>query len=471
MTLMMLANMFGVVLVALLVVTVTFAFDRPAFFLRSALTAVVAWMVASPWIPPSLLFAIRRNESGAGETPRTIVALAALTIVAIAFLVARRFAIRYVDQWPARWMLIASCIVMLIPALAAYTGLSFVPQPGRYKIEAELAIVWTGVFALGRVAGHLPLRVRVAVLSAMGLFAVRQTLAFRHTADALNAPGSLTKRIEYRSAEWIAKNLPGQRIMAGGGLGNFLNVFTDTDQLSAQPYTTALNWQEQVGVYTIYRGENAGDRDAEYSLLWLKAFGVQAIAVPGPASHEYWKPFARPNKFDGLLPVLWRDDDTTINRVPQSSESLAHVLQQDQLVHRPPVNGLDTAEVARVVAALDASTSADFHWCGSNCATIRARLVAGDIVSTQINYHPGWHAIANGIAAPIRADGLGLMTIDPHCVGECEIRLQYDGGWELRLCRALSAATILLLIGCYFFLPSSRWTRRLGTHSGPRSRL
>jgi hypothetical protein len=223
-------------------------------------------------------------------------------------------------------------------------------------------------------------------------------------------------------------------------LGNFLNTFTGADQLSAQPYTTAPNWEQQIAVYTIYIGENAGDRDGEFSLLWLKAFGVQAIAVPGPRSPEYWKPFTRPRKFDGVLPVLWSEDDTTIYRAPQRYIS-------EQLVRHPPLHGLDIHEVQSYVEALEStSRPAELQWLSANSARLHARLLPGEILSLQMNYHPGWHAAIGGAPQAIRPDGIGLMTVTPNCLGECEIDLNYDGGWESRLCRLASAATLLLLL-------------------------
>jgi len=49
-------------------------------------------------------------------------------------------------------------------------------------------------------------------------------------------------------------------------------------------------------------------------------------------------------------------------------------------------------------------------------------------------------------AIALRRDGLGLMWLQPDCSGICEIQLDYDGGWELRLCRYLSFAAVLLLL-------------------------
>jgi len=452
---MMLANMFGVVLVGLVVITVPLALDRrlrPLLLLRAALAGATAYVVASPWLPPSLLMRVRANEAGNGEGGWSLPSAVAFGMVAFSLWTVWRLSARYINDWAARWMLLFGCLVILIPGLGQYGRLRFLPQPGRYKVEAELAILWIAVFGLRLVIERTPQWIRIALVFPLLFLAGRQTLCFRRAAKELTSAVDVKQSIEYRSAKWVAENLPGQRVMMAGSLGNFLDTFTEQEQLSAQPYTTAPNWEEQIAVYTIYIGENAGDRDGEYSLLWLKAFGAQAVAVPGPQSPEYWKPFTRPRKFDGMLPVLWREDDTTIYRVPQRFLSLAHVVRNGQLVRRQPTHGLDVNEVRRFVAALDsASKPAVLEWLGSNLARIRARLAPDEMVSVQINYHPGWHAMAKGGERPIRADGIGLMVIDPNCIGDCEIRLNYDGGWESRLCRAASGGVVLLFVSILAF--------------------
>ncbi len=374
-----------------------------------------------------------------------------LGLVACLAWISRRFSARY-ENWGARWLCLFGCAVIVIPAMARFGGLQFLPQPSRYKIEADFAIAWMAVFALRPMVERVPLRIRLALAVPLAFLAVVQTLAFEHVAGRITAPVNVDQSIEYRSAKWVAENLPGQRVMMGGSLGNFLNTFTRTDQLSAQPYTTAPNWEQQIAVYTIYIGENAGARDGEFSLLWLKAFGVQAIAVPGQRSPEYWKPFTRPRKFDGMLPVLWSEDDTTIYRVPQRNISLAHVMRPEQLVSHPPIHGLDVKEVQSYVKALDSdSRPAELRWFAANSAQIRAHLLPGEIVSIQMNYHPGWHANIGGAPRVLRPDGIGLMRVDPNCLGECEIDLNYDGGRESRLCRLASAGTLLLLLAAGIF--------------------
>ena len=55
---------------------------------------------------------------------------------------------------------------------------------------------------------------------------------------------------------------------------------------------------EEGATYAIYSGQNAGDRDAEVSILWpARLSGCHAIYVPGPSSRVEGKPFNHPYKF------------------------------------------------------------------------------------------------------------------------------------------------------------------------------
>jgi hypothetical protein len=447
---MMLANMFGFVLAAFLLLTVPLAMDReprPALLVRSALLGAVTYILVSPWIPPSLLLTTRANESRNGEAPWTLQAALALVITAVVLAVVWRLAARHVANWAARWAILFGALVITIPVLAEFAGLHFLPQPGRYRIEADAAVIWLAVFALAYAAERIPRAVRVAALAPLLFLAGRQAMAFHSLVSQWVAPVDVPRSIEYRAAKWVAENLGGQRLFMTGSMGYFLNDFIGAEQLSAEPYTTTANWEEAVAVFTIYSGMNAGERDPEYSLLWLEAFGVQAIGVSGPRSPEFWKPFARPRKFDGVLPVLWSEDDTTIYRLPQASPWLVHPLRPDRLVHRPPFNGLDLDEVRVFVAAVESDTKGGtIAWHDANHARIRTSPEPGEIVATGITYNPGWHATVKGATRPVRADGIGLMAVDAGCIGPCEIQLSFDGGWEWRICLAASGATLLLLL-------------------------
>jgi hypothetical protein len=446
---MMLANMFGVVLAALLVFTVPFAIEqrfRPILLLRAVLLSAAVYLVICPWLPPSLLYTVRFIAVHGGASDTTLHAIIALAIVVLFSSIAWRLASRADLEWGLRWLLLFSCPIVLLPILAYYWGPHFLPQPGRYKLEMEVMLAWLCVFGLRPIVAQLSVRTRTLLIVPLLALASRQIAFDRQFGQAMTRHVDVTQSLDYRLAKWVETNLPGQRVMMTGSMGQWLNAFTDMPQLSGQPYTTAPNWMQQIALHTIFSGQNAGDRDAEYSILWLKAFGVQAVAIPGPQSPEPWKAVVHPRKFDGVLDALWRVDDTTIYRVPQASASLAHILRSSQLVHRQPIHGLDVDELRQYVAALEApSSAAAFQWRDSNRAVIHAKLAPGEAVSAQINYHPGWHAWANGVRSGVRSDGIGLLAITPNCTGECEITLEYDGGLEAAACRT-AAATVLFLL-------------------------
>lgn len=73
---------------------------------------------------------------------------------------------------------------------------------------------------------------------------------------------------------------------------------------------------------------------------------------------------------------------------------------------------------------------------------MRAQVEPSEVISTQINYHPGRHAQAGSTSLPIFADGLGFMAVDPQCSGDCEIAIEFDGGLESKVCRAASAEVL-----------------------------
>jgi hypothetical protein len=279
------------------------------------------------------------------------------------------------------------------------------------------------------------------------LFAV-QTRHAIHYAHSQIRSTDVTQTAMYRMARWMDANLHGSRVFVGGAYSFYLNDFTDTPQVHGAQDPMLPNFTLRHAVFTIYSGMNTGARDAQFSLLWLKALGARAVSVPGPQSPEAYKPFANPRKFEGVLPVLWREGDDTVYGVPARYDSLAHIMAPGELVHDPPVSGIDTAQLERYVAALDspAYPEAKWRWTSRGSAVIAANIAPGQVVSTQVTYHPGWRAAAGGVAQPVARDGLGLLVVKPACQGVCQITLSFDGGPEWRVTCAVSLAVTLLVL-------------------------
>ncbi len=453
--LMMLANMLGVILTALLVITVPLALERRvpmARFARASLIAGAAYVAICPLVPPSLLLTIQYNSARNGEGGWSSGSAVALIIVAVVLLFAWRLAARYLEDWPARWVVLFAVPSILIPVLERYWGLRFLPQPGRYTFEMEMTLAILAVLATRPLIDRLPYKARILVALPLLVLAGSQIVSHRAQARNQTRHVDMTGAIEYRVARFMDTNSPGARIMTAGSLCQWFNTFTDTPQLAWPHYPSAPNWMQQIADFTMRTDMNAGERAAEYSILWMKTFGVHAVALGGPDSPETWKAFEHPYKFDGVLEELWREDDTMIYRIPRRSPSLAHVMEPDRLVQRTPIHGLDTDEISRFVAALDApdAPAATFEWLDSNTAAIHARAEANQVISVQVNYTPGWNATANGNQVSVRSDAIGLIVIEPNCSGDCEITLEYDGGLEAKLTR-VSSATLLLALVVFFF--------------------
>jgi hypothetical protein len=405
--------------------------------------AVALWI--SPWLPPSLIHLILQDQWGARGFLHTTLR-SYLTVAAVAATFLGLWALsRWLRSPIDRFAILFAFWMCLIPLGYFFLDLTIVPQGSRYQLELELAVC----LVFGCLCAHLPWRtVVVAVLGVILLAAgIRQAVLFRHYARGLIQPVDIAQTIEYKTIMWLDRNLPGQRALVSGDTEYLYNIFSNNPQLSAGHEPTAPNWMQRVAVYTIYTGINAGDRDAEYSVFWLKAFGNQAVTVPGPKSREFYHPIVHPRKFDGVLPVLWHDEDDTIFAVPQRSRSLAHVVPREAIATRSPMHGLDIDPVRAYVAALDDASLplADLVWQSPSHGVIRAIMKPGQVLSVQVSYVPGWRARVQGREVPVHKDAIGLIVAEPACNGPCDVDLKFGPTREAWICRILSALVTLSL--------------------------
>ncbi len=393
--------------------------------------AAYCWM--SPWLSPSLINLIRGDQWGeAGVMHASYLATAA----AIAIFAALVWFTRRVGSELERFALYLGYWLCLIPISFFLFNITFVPQGGRYQIEMELAIC----LLLAVAANRLPARGTWALIAVVVVGSYYQTKVFRRFARGLIQPIDITKTIQYKTCMWLDKNMPDQRAMVSGDTEFICNIYSNNPQLSSGHQPSAPNWMQKVAVYGIYTGTPTGAGDAEISILWLKAFATQAITVPGPKSREHYHPVLFPNRFEGVLPELWHDEDDTIYGVPQKSKSLARVVPKLALVQKAPIHGLDVDPLRPFVAALDDPALPVAEYSGE---MIRANMKPDQVISLAINHAPGWEASVGGREVPVTKDAIGLMVIEPNCNGPCEISIHYGVTTEAWVCRLLSALVTL----------------------------
>jgi hypothetical protein len=402
------------------------------------------------FVPPSVLRAIHQS-AGANDTEQwTVGSLTALAILILGWTVLWHFLRRWTADWRIHFFSLFAWITLCVPLTDALFHRRLMPQPGRYKLELELALALLVVFAARPLYAKFPVSVRRAFVLLLLALAAEQVVRFRKFEKAFVVPVDATRTVEYRAATWVEHNLAGARVFLPGSLAQWADDFAPVLQFSGGSWSMATNQSQQKANANIVFNANPATRAT--ALVWLKAFGVGAVGVSAPGSPDDWKPFGDPAKFSAL-PVLWSDSGITIHRVPLRSASLAHVVPPDAIVKRPPGNPEDDGAAARYVAALDDASLplAAFEWLDPNHIRIRATASPGQAVSIQVGYHPGWHAAANGQHRAIYKDGLGLMWLRPECHGACAIDLDYDGGWQLWLCRLVSYLAMLLLLAAAIY--------------------
>jgi hypothetical protein len=444
-----LSNAFGIVSLGIMLVCLLLAYPSDPWWKGPAMVAAVAvasYCWVSPWLTPALLRAIRINSPDAGGDFRfTAGSWASVTAAGVAWLLL---------WWVLRRAKVAAHLQFFAYLAYAPTAMvapweickvAVIAQPVRYHLEMEMALLLVVVFGAAAILDRYPARVRrTVVVVAMVALALQTGHSVAYARRLIRAvdPKDL---VEYKIAQWMDQNRRGERAFLSGSTSILYNVFTDNPQFHGAHDPLVANRFIRVAAYTIYSGTNAGARDVEYSVFWLKAFGARAISVSGPNGKEFWKPFANPAKFEGVLPVLWREGDDTIYEVPSRSASLAHVMPRAAVVARTPVHGLDIGPAEAYVAALDDPQypPATFTWKGMSEAEIRARVEKGQVIAVQETYNPGWAAYANGRRQVVRGDAIGLTVIEPDCT-DCVISLRYDGGTQALVTRALSLAAMLV---------------------------
>jgi hypothetical protein len=445
-----LASAFGPITTAMAAFCLLFVLHRERWKSNLCLIltiGAVAWAICAPYYSPAMLHAIVASGGAHGDG-WSMGSFTTLAIVAVGWVILWRYIRRWIADWQLQFFVLFAYLISSIPILAVQLHRQFLPQPTRYRVEMEWALAPILVFAARYLFERAPVALRAAMVFLLLALGMEQIVLYRTYAKDSFQPADLTTTVEYRTSTWAEQNLKDTRVMMPGSIGQWANTFTDLHQFSGGPWSEATNRVQQLALYGIYNGGSTPARDAAVSLAWLKAFGVGAIAVSGPQSEEYWKPFTHPAKFEGVLQALWSSGGVTIYRVPLRTTSLAHVLPADVLPSRAPVAPSDVGPIDRYLAALDDPSLplAELRWEGRNRMHIRTTALPGQILSIQVSYSPGWQAMVGGHRRELMRDKLGLMWLDPMCSGTCEIELEYDGGWALRICRWISLLPVVGLL-------------------------
>jgi hypothetical protein len=419
--------------------------------------ALLAYCLAVPWMPPSTVINTETEVQAWSAANRfSLHHLVYAAAIGAGIWILLRLTARGVEA-PLRFFLLFFLFMAAITLGYYWLGLTLLAEPHRFHLAMEMGLVLTLMSLAQCMLERWPALAKPAALL-FAVLCVFQLHEYTAYADRLIQPLDMTRSSEFKIGGWFDQHMRQSRVMVPGSVTFWLNAFTDTPQLTGCCRQSVLPNIVPIANYGILTDLTAENHAFESSLLWFKALGVRAVAVSGPRSTEVYKPFAHPHKFDGRLPVLWRDGDDVIYEVPWRYYSLAHAMEPVDLVPRTPIHGVDTDPLIPYVAAIESPEAPplDVRWPDNETMVISGRLRSTQIVSVQVASHFGWHATVAGRDRPVFPDRLGLLVVAPHCSGPCTIELRYDGGVEMKTARWIERTA---LGGCLMWLLSAGWHR------------
>jgi len=245
------------------------------------------------------------------------------------------------------------------------------------------------------------------------------------------------ERIEYRLTDWIAHNLPGSRVFVSGSTRFWYGAWHDLPQVGGGSEQGLLNPNIMPASWEILINP-----DPRAGVLWLKALGADAVAVPEKNSQEIFHDFNVPKKFAGALPVLYDDGQgNVIYRVPRRYPALARVVDCARAEALGPVrSNYDLERLAPYVEVIERGpdSPAEMRWEGTDAFRVSAAVSQGQCLLVQVSYDPAWRAYADGREAPVRRDALGQTLVYPPA-GTHEVRMVFEMPFENRAGRVVTA--------------------------------
>ena len=420
---------------------------------RIVLIGMMAAAFALPFALPSTILATYGNANIIVDLPthgprRWLSEALLLACLILARTLLAKFRTPFHLRFAVLWLSVLGWVVLS----STLAGVAILPLPLRFHIALEIPLTLASVFLVWQICSRRPAYGFLAA-SAFALFCFIQMFHYRQHAHAMIHRLDVTKTLEYEEARWFDANMHGERVLAPGTVQFWMNVFTDTPQMTGCCEQSVMSQENLIAAYVTAAGFQSDAESADYSLLWMKTFAVHAVSIGGAQSREAYKQFKFPSRYQGRLPLAWSSGDDRIYRVPARVAGLARIVRPHDLIRDAPANGIDTSEMRSFVAALDDSSlpAASWRWRDVNSAVIQATMTPDQVIAVALNYHPGWSARSTGRQLRVHSDGLGFVVIEPECSGPCTVELRWSPGPEPQIVLSISLLSLISVFAWYLY--------------------
>ncbi len=204
-------NWLGAIALLAMVFCYLAAFQRFTMWLATAALGTASYLVAMPWIPPSLLNTIRFNARTSGadfsHAYRSLLMTAPIGLLCLAAIGVSMHRLRTPRY--LRMTILFACVTGGVALGYCWTGKAVLPQANRYVLEFDLGIVLSLAMAAGLALERAP---RIAARSAVALlflFCSSQIYRAHLYARREIHPLDIETTVEYRSARWFDQHMRG----------------------------------------------------------------------------------------------------------------------------------------------------------------------------------------------------------------------------------------------------------------------
>jgi hypothetical protein len=417
--------------------------DRTVW-LRAVAIVALAYGLSAFWLTPSYFRVTWMNlkwVSSPGDKSSRLVLLAAILVFCDASF---RWANRRRDRiWPV--FVTGSALLLTVYVVGFYyNGLRILGEAPRLAPELDMALVL--LLALIIRSLWYGRKLRIEALALVAILCIPAATYLRHAYTPFVQAVNPENQFERRITQWVHDNLPGERVLASGTIRFWYDAWYDNAESEGGSDQGMLNQVLPAAGYQI-RQHNRGD----VSKLWLQALGTSAVIVPDQTSFEYYHDFATPEKFHGLMPVIFDDQHgTMIYRVPRIYRSLGRVIDRAKHAAVGQIRAGDDIEtLAQYVSLVEAPEQPETNvtWSGFESLQMKATVADGQTVLLQETYDPAWRAYENGNRLPIRKDRVvGFMLIDVP-PGTHTIDVRFETPLENRIGQGLLLLSLLVVAG------------------------
>lgn len=409
----------------------------------------LAYGLTAFWLVPSYFKVTAENMKYVSEHGTTWSVWVAL-VVAIAFAIATdRFAKgRENRTWG---VFVAGCVVFFSLNVLGnyYFNFRISGEPTRLLPELDMIYIMGAVLVL-RWMWNRPGIAPRAVAAVLVCAAFYTTIGYiRNAWHMFPLWPDYKNRVEYQVTDWMWKNMPNSRAYPSGSVRFWYDAWHDLTEVGGGSEQGLMNGEVESAQWET----NLGPKPTP-TILWMQDLGADAIYVSDKRSEETYKDFLYPQKFAGVLPVLYDDQHGNIlYKVPRRWTALVRVVDTTKLnaVKSPRANDdVEYLQAYNDVVEKGPDSPATLQWDGTDAMHVHATLASGQSVVVQETYDPAWHAWSDGKALAIHKDAMGMMAIDAP-PGARDIAVIFITPLENRVGAVLTVLTLAILAALLWF--------------------